>query len=270
MTRKIFLTDMDGTLLCTDKSISKENKVAVHALLDAGHVFAIASGRAYASLQRIIDELEVRCPGCFVIANNGSQVYDMATGERIRDMAVEPAAAKYLYDEAAKWGLYIQSYSEKYILGSRACPEFDAYVAEAGSAGVVESPEATLQRRLPKVLLVELHEHQKLVDFQEAHLEWQEGKCISFFSSPRYLEYCPIGSSKGEALRFLCERLEIPVESSFAIGDEENDLSMILAAGTGVAMCNAIPAVLKVANVITEHDHDHNGVAEIIRKYVLA
>jgi Cof subfamily protein (haloacid dehalogenase superfamily) len=267
--KKIFLTDMDGTLLCTDKSISKENKEMVHALLDAGHVFAIASGRAYASLQRIIDELEVRRPGCFVVANNGAQVYDMATGERIRDMAVEPSAARHLYEEAAKWRLYIQSYSTEYILGSRACPEFDAYVEEAGSAGKVESPEITLQRRLPKILLVELHDRQRLVDFQEAHRDWQEGKCISFFSSPRYLEYCPIGSSKGEALQFLCERLDIPIENSFAIGDEENDLSMILAAGTGVAMCNAIPKVLEAADVITEHDHDHNGVAEIIRKYVL-
>ncbi len=260
---------MDGTLLCTDKSISKENKEMVHALLDAGHVFAIASGRAYASLQRIIDELEVRRPGCYVVANNGSQVYDMATGERIRDMAVTPSAAKYLYDEAAKWGLYIQSYSTEYILGSRACPEFDAYVEEAGSAGVIEAPEITLKRRLPKVLLVELHDHQKLVDFQEAHLEWQEGKCISFFSSPRYLEYCPVGSSKGEALKFLCERLDIPVANSVAIGDEENDLSMILAAGTGVAMCNAIPEVIAAADVVTERDHDHNGVAETIGRFIL-
>lgn len=267
--RKIFLTDMDGTLLCADKSITKENKEMVHALLDAGHVFAIASGRAYASLQRIIDELTIRRPGCYVVANNGAQVYDMATGERIRDLAFDNAAAKYLYEEAGKQGLYIQSYSDEYILGSRACPEYDAYVKEAGSAGIVEAPEITLQRRLPKVLLVELSDHQKLVDFQKAHQDWQEGKCISFFSSPHYLEYCPVGSSKGDALRFLCERLEIPVADSVAVGDEENDLSMIEAAGTGAAMCNAIPEILRAADVVTEHDHNHNGVAEIIKKYVL-
>ncbi len=52
-----------------------------------------------------------------------------------------------------------------------------------------------------------------------------------------------------------------------AIGDEENDLSMIKYAGVGVAMGNAVPAVKQVAQVITE-DCDHDGVAKIIEKYI--
>lgn len=75
------------------------------------------------------------------------------------------------------------------------------------------------------------------------------------------------GVSKGSALRFLCQKLNLTSENLMAIGDEENDLSMIKYAGVGVAMGNAVPAVKQVAQVITE-DCDHDGVAKIIEKYI--
>ena len=61
-----------------------------------------------------------------------------------------------------------------------------------------------------------------------------QASAASLFSSDHYLDILPAGTDKGEALSRLCGLLGIPLTDTVAAGDEENDLSMILAAGTGI------------------------------------
>ena len=56
-------------------------------------------------------------------------------------------------------------------------------------------------------------------------------------------------------------------QNAVAAGDEENDISMIEAAGVGVAMANATPRLKECADYITEQDNDHDGIAEVIDKF---
>ncbi len=81
---------------------------------------------------------------------------------------------------------------------------------------------------------------QKIADHTPfAHLDDE----ITFTkTAPFYYEANPKGVSKGNALKFLCQRLNLSSENMMAIGDEENDLSMIKFAGIGVAMGNAVPS----------------------------
>lgn len=86
--------------------------------------------------------------------------------------------------------------------------------------------------------------------------------------APFYYEAYAKGVNKGNALVKLCEILDLTADNVIAIGDEENDISMLKFAGTGVAMGNAVPAVKEVA---THHtvDNDHDGVAQAIRELAL-
>ena len=104
---------------------------------------------------------------------------------------------------------------------------------------------------------------QKIADHRPfAHLDDE----ITFTkTAPFYYEANPKGVSKGNALKFLCHKLNLSSENLMAIGDEENDLSMIKFAGVGIAMGNAVPAVKKAAQRVTS-DCDHDGVAEAIEK----
>jgi hydroxymethylpyrimidine pyrophosphatase-like HAD family hydrolase len=61
-----------------------------------------------------------------------------------------------------------------------------------------------------------------------------------------YLEMIPAGASKGVALRHLCDHLGVPLARAIAVGDQENDLEMLEAAGLGVAMPDA-PARVRAA-----------------------
>ena len=87
-------------------------------------------------------------------------------------------------------------------------------------------------------------------------------------TAPFYYEAYAKGVNKGNALVKLCEILDLTADNVIAIGDEENDISMLKFAGTGVAMGNAVPAVKEVA---THHtvDNDHDGVAQAIRELAL-
>jgi len=82
------------------------------------------------------------------------------------------------------------------------------------------------------------------------------------------LEVMDKGVSKGSAVKLLCERLGINSDEVMAIGDNENDLSMIKFAGVGVAMGNAEDMVKEQADFITS-SNDEDGVALAIEKYVL-
>ena len=73
------------------------------------------------------------------------------------------------------------------------------------------------------------------------------------------------GSSKGNAIRRLCKYLDIDIKDSAAIGDADNDISMIEAAGHGICMINGSDRAKKAADHITAKDNNHDGFLEIFQ-----
>ena len=86
------------------------------------------------------------------------------------------------------------------------------------------------------------------------------------YSLPANLEINAAGATKGAALTELCRMLDIPLEETAAFGDGTNDLSMLRAAGTGVAMANGDPAVLEAAD-LTAPTNQEDGVARILDQW---
>ena len=128
---------------------------------------------------------------------------------------------------------------------------------------------AFLKSEPVKVLVVNYENKEHLRDYLEKTADFADGKINRFFSSNEYLEHVAPGIDKGSAVRFLCEYTGIPLCNTIAAGDAENDISMIRAAHIGWAMRNAEEEVKQAADYITENDNNHDGVAEIIHKFVL-
>ena len=89
-----------------------------------------------------------------------------------------------------------------------------------------------------------------------------------YFSCDQYLEIVPVGMTKGTAVRRLCQIMGAGVEDAIAVGDAANDLSMIQAAGVGVAMANATDEIKAAADRVTTRDNNHDGIAEVIDWYL--
>ena len=119
-----------------------------------------------------------------------------------------------------------------------------------------------------KVIAIELHDLEKLEKFRLAIMEKYSDKVTTVFSNPNYLEIFMKEAGKGSAVVRLAEHLNIPIENTIAAGDEQNDISMIEAAGLGVAMLNAVDAAKNAADLITEFDNDHDGLEAVLKAYI--
>lgn len=120
-----------------------------------------------------------------------------------------------------------------------------------------------------KFLVINYETKAPLETFRQWVLEEYPQRLDAFFSCQAYLEIIPRGLSKGNALVQLAQRLGIPVENTVAAGDAANDLSMLRAAGIGVAMCNGTDEAKAAADAVTCRDNNHDGIAEIIEKYLV-
>ena len=90
-----------------------------------------------------------------------------------------------------------------------------------------------------------------------------------FKSREIILEVMPKGVHKAVGLKLLSDYLALDKSQVMAMGDEENDLTMLEWAGLGVAMANAVPKVKAVAKAVTTKTNEESGVAEAIHKYIL-
>ncbi len=120
-----------------------------------------------------------------------------------------------------------------------------------------------------KIIVMNLKDQRKLVDFQKYMADWADKKMNSVFSQPILLEYGSYLASKGNSLKFMCQYFQIPIENSVAVGDEQNDISMLQAAGVGVVMKNGTDIAKEYADYITKKDNNEDGIQEVIEKFIL-
>ena len=162
------------------------------------------------------------------------------------------------------------TYDDINVVSERDTPELRKYCKAIMVPPVVVDDAVSYLKNDPIKVIVICHEsRERLNAFREYMTAWCEDRVEMVFSSPILLEFANPKATKGLSVRFMCDHFNIPIEDSVAAGDEENDISMIEAAGTGVAMCNGTDITKDAADYITENDNDHSGIAEIIYKYIL-
>lgn len=268
--KQILFLDLDDTLLTTDKKITPGNKAAIAAALKAGRKIVICTGRPLCGTGHIIEELNLQQDGCYAISFNGAQITDCFRNRTIKIDTLPMDHVRYLFAEADKEKIHAQTYDSHYLL-CRSEDEETVYYAARTLAPLKLIPELPdgMTEEPAKMLLADLHSHQKLEDFRARHAEWARGKVSLVFSSEFYLEVVKEGVSKGSAIRYLCDYLQIPASETVGAGDSENDIAMLKACSTGCAMANATEACKAAADYVTKLDCNHDGTAEIIEKFLL-
>ena len=257
----IVFCDMDGTLLATDKSIPALNLEALDLLAEQGIPFVPCTGRpASAVPDVVVSHPAVR----FVVAANGGVVTDVGANSVLRVLALDKECVLELYDRVRTWPITFDVFADGVVYSERA--RYDSM----GTLGIQPATLAMLRRvRIPVDLTVpqivkRARNVEKLTCFfgdigmraRLMHEAESVGGLECACGDPSDVEIMAPGVSKGSALVWLCEHLGVPVESSVAFGDEDNDASMLSAAGTGVAMRNATRAVKAVADCIAASSDD--------------
>ena len=268
--RMIFFVDLDGTLLNDQKEITPGNRKALQRLQEGGHAAVICTGRALPSALRQAKRLDLAHPGNYIICYNGGQIYDIGAEKILYSRDIPMELTRLCFDEAHRFGISVQAYDETYVVAEEQSYDLEAYSKQQDLPWkVTEDVTSYLKRNTPKVLCLDKRNPERVTAFRAVLEPKVAGELDLFLSQSDYLEIVPHGVNKGFAVRYLCDALGIPVSRSVAAGDAENDLPMIRAAGTGAAMCNGSEPVKSGADYVTQADNNHDGVAEILERFIL-
>lgn len=263
MKYKLIVSDIDGTLICNKKEVSEKTKELVGRFKKMGGSFTIATGRMEAAIQPIISELNIDIP---VIVYNGSAVVNTITNEIIYESKLDYDLARIALKTCKNHDLDAILYLDRKAYIDKMTPSIAKHV-DKEKVGCIEVGDLYefLKVAPTKILFIG---KEKGFDPFISHLKRIIEVSLNFICSERnYLELLPADASKGRALQILADKLDISIEEIIAIGDERNDISMIEAAGLGVAVRNAKDELQKKANFITSYDCNE-GVEEILQKVI--
>lgn len=265
--KKLFLTDLDGTLLNDSKQITEETMEALREFAAKGNVFAICTGRAVENALDVQKELGLTFPGSYAVGYNGAHIYDYSGKRTLYRKGMELSDVREILELAEQRGIHCQGYFRQYIVAKEYNECMAFYRRVIHSPVIITDHVMDEFKEEPcKLLAMDLTDHEKLVRLKEDLEKRFSDKYIFLFSNPAYLEMFVKDAGKGTALLRIARELSIPIENTYAAGDQENDISMIEAAGVGIAMKNATEQVKTSADVITDLDNNHGGLASFIRR----
>ena len=265
---RLFFTDLDETLLTTEKKVSIATYEALRTFTEAGNSLVIATGRSLHSALYVQKELGLDFPGSYILASNGCLIYDCDAKATLFRTGVPLPLTAEIFKMAEEHGIYVQTYTDDMILAPADCEEIRYY------SRFVKTPVQIAKDPMPflfvppcKILCISLSDHKKQERFRAAVTKRFGAEIDTFYSSPYYLEIIPFGLGKGPAAMILADHLGVPRACTMAAGDEGNDISMIKACGIGVAMCNGTEECRAAADLITEKDNNHDGLADVILRF---
>ncbi len=272
MAIRIILLDLDGTLLTRDKQLSPANRGALERAAARGVHIVPSTGRFYQGMPTVVRELPfVR----YAVTINGAQVYDGKEDAVLRRAEIAPAAAERVFDRLDTLPVIYDCFLDGWgYMDARHYGEIDRFISD---------PRVN---RMVKELRKPVEDFRGFIrregrPLQKIQMFFRDMDCRreALESLPRNLPDMAVTSSisnnieindkaatKGEALRFLCRHLGVDVRDTMAFGDGSNDMTMIRAAGIGVAMANADPALRAAADFVTD-TNDADGVAKAIARF---
>jgi len=267
--KKIFFFDLDGTLLTSEKTISEKTRIALLEFVLEGNHVAICTGRGLDNVMDVSRKLQIDFPGSYLIGFNGGIIYECDTQKVISRIGIPINLIPGIFELASEHGIHCHTYASDHMVSPDDGEEMQYYNRVIQRPLVVTQDIAgNLSEDPCKVIAIELHDADKLERFKQAVDEKYASVFTTCYSNPYYLEIFMKESGKGSAVKRLAEHLGIPIANTYAAGDEKNDISMIEAAGCGIAMLNASEEVKAYADVVTKYDNDHDGLAELIRSAI--
>lgn len=260
---KLIATDLDHTLLNLDGLVPEETKEYIRKAVDRGIFFAISTGRSIKSAQGVADSIGA---AYMAICYNGALVLDPVNGVKIYENYLEEDIVRSIVEFAHEHDLYIQMYDEGTIVVEKLRldrhPDPDLRYADYREVGdFLEYPSF----RTPKILLA--CEPERVPSEQAALGEIMGDRVYMAQSDAHLIEVVSGGVDKGIALEHLAGYLGITKEDIAAFGDNTNDLPLLKAAGTSVAVANAVPQVKEWADYVAEGERS-KGFTEGLLRYI--
>jgi len=265
--------DMDGTLLTSDKRVTEACREAIADAVAAGKDVAICTGRPVAEL-RPYDQIlqDVR----YEICECGTLIYDRIDRKILLRHTLSPEVIPDILRIIPLEDIMPQAMimGESYVNAKDVVrmPHFNMAVYASLYAEVATRKEnvAEMIRQHPEGI-EKINLYHASVEGRtrtRARIKAMHLPVDCLDSEISTLEISPSGYSKGTGLEDLAHKLGIPIEQTIGVGDADNDVPLLQAAGLGLAMGNANEHAKAAADAVLP-DCDHDGCAYAIRHYLL-
>ena len=264
---RLIATDVDGTLLASNGKLPEDNRRAILAAQERGVIVAIASGRFAQNVYLLLQDYGLRCP---MIACNGAE----STTEDLvplAEHAIPPAPLEAVYDTITRAGADYFIFAQGCVCTSRSDRMHHSELSHGeriASLGFrytrgAEAVKAALRLPVRKFYICD---NVPLPPLRAALAKIPGIELTQ--SSDANIEIRAAGVNKGLGVADLAAHYGIPMSQVMTLGDQENDLPMLKAAGWGVAMGNGSEQAKHAARFVTD-TNDNCGFARAIERWAL-
>ena len=257
---RLIALDLDGTLLNPDHQITPRTNLAVRNLVKSGWHVCLASGRMHQSTAGFGQQLGLTGP---TISYNGS-IVRLTTGEEWLNLSVPAEIASEVVTYCHQNNLHLNYYlnDQLYIAEETNWSAF--YVRQTGSYLNVVGDLSQFDGQCPTKLIIiqDIPTADKLV----IGMRDRFGDSVYVLkTNPEYVEFMNPSANKGAALSVVAEKLGVLQKDVWAVGDAENDIPMVMWAGTGIAMKNVYASVIEAADRVIGRN-DEEGLATFLEE----
>ena len=271
---KLVVSDLDGTLL-VNSHLPEFNLNSIKKIREKGVKFCIATGRTIQSTRYILKELDsYNKENEYSILFNGCTIIENKDNKILYFKGIEYEIANKLFEIGKKYNVMLLVYTID------ACYVWKSYENEVKRQEKLDEKLTFMtdlnidfikEKKIPVTKIIFGSEDNKYLLEIKKELDkiFKDDISISF-SSEVYLEINSNNVNKGIALEWLSNYLKININETIAIGDNNNDLSMIEKAGLGICVKNAIDNIKRKAKYVTEKKFDEGAVKEVLDKFILS
>ena len=256
----LICTDLDGTLLRNDKTVSKENHDAIEYFKSEGGSFTFITGRLPYYATKTCELVKPNVPfGC----DNGGALYDHFKGEYVYTTVMSDEVSELVRaveEGVPSIGIQVNTFYNAYFSKDNSAMEIFRQVT--GVPNKVRS-YTNVGEPIAKMIFGSTNEEDIFETERILRAHPMADKYDFIRSEHTLFEILPKGIGKGVAIKKLAEYLGIDMNKTVAIGDYNNDISMFYAAKAGIAVANACPEALAAADFVTVSNEEH-AVARVI------
>lgn len=264
----IVATDLDGTLLNSDKQVSKANQNAISKLKEHGILFGIASGRPVETIRAMLSDWGIEDSVSFILGMNGGAFYDMRQRSKEDYNLMDGKVILEIIHFFQDLDVYFQVLVGEIRFTSRSDALTQASAKLFGETEIEVDMETFLPNRMVNKLIMQCDPSYMPIVVERAS-QFRHKDCVGFLSAKNLFEYVDPVINKAFGLKRACQHFGCSMEHAIAFGDAGNDIAMLSMAGHGICMKNGTSDVKAVASYVSPYTNDEDAFAHYIEEFVL-